>query len=124
MLTPHDDSCRFARTLNVGSATGTDAVLNVGIIGDRIAAVGPASTVNPADATTVRDCAGLIVAPGFIDLHAHGQNNESARLQACDGVTTHVRLVSNVHERITRARTCMIVCRRHTAGARGGHMAG
>lgn len=91
-------------TLNVGSATGTDAVLNVGIIGDRIAAVGPASTVNPADAATVRDCAGLIVAPGFIDLHAHGQNNESARLQACDGVTTHVRRVLNVYERIIRAK--------------------
>eukprot|EP01045_Picozoa_sp_COSAG04_P024393 COSAG04_NODE_3037_length_3249_cov_2.449524_4_plen_359_part_01 len=30
--------------------------------------------------------------PGFIDLHAHGQNNESARLQAQDGVTTHLEL--------------------------------
>ena len=71
-------------------------MLNVGIIGDRIAAVVTTSTVNPATAAAVRDCTGLIVAPGFIDLHAHGQNNESARLQACDGVTTHVRLASNV----------------------------
>jgi imidazolonepropionase-like amidohydrolase len=72
--------------------SGTDAVLNVGIIGDRVAALGPADAVSPADAAAVRDCTGLIVAPGFIDLHAHGQNNESARLQACDGVTTHLEL--------------------------------
>ena len=72
--------------------SGTDAVLNVAIIDDKVAAVGPASDVDPADATTTRDCAGCIVCPGFIDLHAHGQNNESARLQACDGVTTHLEL--------------------------------
>ena len=36
-------------------------MLNVGIIGDRIAAVGTTSTVNPANAAAVRDCTGLIV---------------------------------------------------------------
>eukprot|EP01047_Picozoa_sp_COSAG01_P017348 COSAG01_NODE_916_length_12760_cov_13.023379_1_plen_171_part_00 len=95
--------------------SGTDAVLNIGIVGGRIVALGGADVVCPAEATQVRDCAGLIVAPGFIDLcehppppppppapasttprgvrsHAHGQNNESARLQAADGVTTHLEL--------------------------------
>ena len=48
--------------------------------------------MDPADAAATRDCAGHIVCPGFIDLHAHGQNNESARLQAQDGVTTHLEL--------------------------------
>jgi hypothetical protein len=76
----------------IDPASGTDAVLNVGVVGDRVAAVGPPAQVDPADAVAARDCAGLIVCPGFIDLHAHGQNNESAMLQACDGVTTQLEL--------------------------------
>ncbi len=35
---------------------------------------------------------GLVVAPGFIDLHAHGQDNASNALQARDGVTTALDL--------------------------------
>ncbi len=35
---------------------------------------------------------GLVVAPGFIDLHAHGQDNASSSLQARDGVTTALDL--------------------------------
>jgi hypothetical protein len=76
----------------IDPASGTDAVLNVGIVGDRIVALGPASEVSPTDAAQTRDCTGKIVSPGFIDLHAHGQNNESAVLAACDGVTTHLEL--------------------------------
>ena len=59
----------------VDPASGLDAVTNVAIAGDRIAAVG--DDVDPADAAVARDCTGLVVCPGFIDLHAHGQNNES-----------------------------------------------
>lgn len=33
-----------------------------------------------------------MIAPGFIDFHAHGQDNEANRLQACDGVTTALDL--------------------------------
>jgi hypothetical protein len=51
--------------------SGTDAVLNIGIVGGRIVALGGADVVCPADAAQVRDCAGLIVAPGFIDLCEH-----------------------------------------------------
>ena len=69
-----------------------DAVINVAIVGDRIVALGPAGEVSPYDAAETRDCTGKIVCPGFIDLHAHGQNNESAVLAACDGVTTHLEL--------------------------------
>src|SRR5438445_328791 len=36
--------------------------------------------------------AGLVVAPGFIDLHAHGQDSESYRYYAHDGVTTALEL--------------------------------
>jgi N-acyl-D-glutamate deacylase len=34
------------------------------------------------------DVKGLVVAPGFIDWHAHGQNTLADRVQAFDGVTT------------------------------------
>ena len=35
---------------------------------------------------------GLVVAPGFIDLHEHGQSPDSYRFQAHDGVTTSLEL--------------------------------
>lgn len=41
---------------------------DVGIRGDRIAAVG---ALNDAKATQIINARGLIVAPGFIDIHSH-----------------------------------------------------
>jgi imidazolonepropionase-like amidohydrolase len=68
--------------------TGHDAIGDVGISGDRIVAVG--TTVR---ATRARiDCRGLVVCPGFIDLHSHAQSLAGARLQALDGVTTALDL--------------------------------
>ena len=40
----------------------------------------------------VLEATGLVVAPGFIDLHAHGQDLPAARMQAFDGVTTALEL--------------------------------
>jgi dihydroorotase len=68
--------------------SGLDAVRNVGILDGRIAAI---SAQPLAGRTTVR-VAGLVVAPGFIDLHAHGQDSISSRFQAHDGVTTALEL--------------------------------
>ena len=68
--------------------TGLDRVTNVGIIGGTIARIAPDSLAG----ARVIDASGLVVAPGFIDLHSHGQNAESYRLQALDGVTTALEM--------------------------------
>src|SRR3989442_10665417 len=68
--------------------TGLDARRNVGIRDGRIAAV----TVEALAARETLAVAGLVVAPGFIDLHAHGQDSESYRYYAHDGVTTALEL--------------------------------
>lgn len=68
--------------------TGLDAIRNIGIRDGRISAV---STDN-LQGTRVIEAAGLVVSPGFIDLHSHGQTLASDRMQAFDGVTTALEL--------------------------------
>lgn len=72
--------------------TGLDAVMDVGIKGDRIAAISDA----PLKGAERLDATGMIVAPGFIDLHAHGQQLPAAWMQAFDGVTTALELESGL----------------------------
>ena len=55
-----------------------------------LSAPGLAAPSAPIDAT------GLVVAPGFIDLHAHGQSIPADRMQAFDGVTTTLDLEAGV----------------------------
>jgi N-acyl-D-aspartate/D-glutamate deacylase len=69
-------------------ASGLDDVRNVAIRDGRIAAI----SRRTLDAREVLDVTGLVVAPGFIDLHAHGQDPESSKWQAHDGVTTALEL--------------------------------
>jgi N-acyl-D-glutamate deacylase len=68
--------------------TYLDGKMYVGIKGDRIAAV----SETPIEGKEVIDASGMIVAPGFIDLHAHGQDIACNRMQAFDGVTTALEL--------------------------------
>jgi dihydroorotase len=68
--------------------SGLDAVRYVGIRGKRIEAV----SSSPLEGRTVVDVRGLIVAPGFIDLHSHGQDDENYHFKAHDGVTTALEL--------------------------------
>jgi N-acyl-D-glutamate deacylase len=68
--------------------TYLDGKMHVGITGDRIAAV----SENPLEGKEVIDASGLIVSPGFIDLHSHGQYIPANRMQAFDGVTTALEL--------------------------------
>ena len=72
--------------------TGLDAVRHVGITGSVIVSV----SETPLDGDVVVDATGLVVAPGFIDLHAHGQTNRANEFQARDGVTTALEMESGV----------------------------
>ena len=68
--------------------SGLDAVRNVGIRDGKIASI----SVTPLSGRRVIHAAGLVVAPGFIDLHQHGQNLASERVKAFDGVTTALEM--------------------------------
>ena len=68
--------------------TGLDAVRNVGIRDGRIVRVAS----EPLSGKRVIHAGGLVVAPGFIDLHQHGQDMASQRVKALDGVTSALEL--------------------------------
>ncbi|OLC84690.1 MAG: hypothetical protein AUH66_00330 [Acidobacteria bacterium 13_1_40CM_4_57_6] len=53
--------------------SGLDAVRNLGIRSGKIAAV----SSGPLEGKQTIDAKGLVVAPGFIDLHQHGQDAEN-----------------------------------------------
>src|SRR2546430_1355134 len=69
-------------------ASRLDAVRNIGLTGGRIAVI----TTHAIRGRDTIDARGLVVAPGFIDLDAHGQTPETYRLYALDGVTTALEL--------------------------------
>ena len=66
----------------------TDAVRNLGITNGSIKII----TAGTLRGRTVIDARGLVVSPGFIDLHQHGQDEENYRFKAMDGVTTALEL--------------------------------
>jgi N-acyl-D-aspartate/D-glutamate deacylase len=68
--------------------TGLDAVRNVGIRDGKIARI----SAEPLKGRRVVHAAGLVIAPGFIDLHQHGQELASQRVKAFDGVTTALEM--------------------------------
>jgi len=68
--------------------SGLDAVRNVGIRGGKIAAI----SSDPLEGKQTIKAKGLVVAPGFIDLHEHGQEPRNYQFQAHDGVTTSLEL--------------------------------
>jgi N-acyl-D-aspartate/D-glutamate deacylase len=68
--------------------SGLDAVRNVGIKDGKVHAVTAAALTGKR---TI-DATGLMVAPGFIDLHEHGQEPRNYEFQAHDGVTTSLEL--------------------------------
>ncbi len=72
----------------IDPASRTEAVRNLGISNGTIKAISP----NRLAGRVVIDARGLVVSPGFIDLHQHGQDEENYRFKAMDGVTTALEL--------------------------------
>ncbi|HVV22235.1 MAG TPA: amidohydrolase family protein [Pseudonocardiaceae bacterium] len=88
--------------------SGSDTVADVLVDGATVAAVGPDLPV--PDGTRVVDVSGLVVGPGFVDLHSHVHSVAGQRLQAMDGVTTALDLEAGL----------MPVERAYTAAAEQG----
>ncbi len=78
----------IANGLVMDPESGLDALRHIGIRGGRIDAI----SARPLSGKTVIEAKGKVVAPGFIDLHAHGQTNEANEYQMHDGVTTALEL--------------------------------
>src|SRR5260370_20883088 len=68
--------------------SGLDAVRNVGVRDGKIVEI----SQKPLQGKQIIDAHGLVVAPGFIDLHEHGQEPRNYEFQAHDGVTTSLEL--------------------------------
>jgi N-acyl-D-aspartate/D-glutamate deacylase len=68
--------------------TGLDSVRNVGISAGKIRAI----SSEPLTGKVNIEAKNLVVAPGFIDLHQHGQDAENYAAKAADGVTTALEL--------------------------------
>src|SRR3954449_336757 len=76
----------------VDPASRMDAIGDVAVVDGKISAVGSGL----GSSERVIDATGLVVAPGFIDLHARGQSIPADRMQAFDGVTTTLDLEAGV----------------------------
>jgi hypothetical protein len=74
----------------VDPESGLDAVRNVAIEGGRITAISEQTI--PGERTL--DVQGLVVVPGFVDLHSHAQTPLGQGFQLLDGVTTALELES------------------------------
>ncbi|MGI9261240.1 MAG: amidohydrolase family protein [Woeseiaceae bacterium] len=72
--------------------SGLDGIRNVGIRGEAVVAI----TQQSLEGRTVVDATGLVVSPGFVDLHSHGQSARANEFQAMDGVTTALELEAGV----------------------------
>ena len=72
----------------VDPESNLDAIRNVALNNGRIVAI----TTEPIEGRETVDARGLVVAPGFIDVHSHGTTDETYRMQSLDGVTTTLEL--------------------------------
>jgi N-acyl-D-aspartate/D-glutamate deacylase len=73
--------------------THADRVADVGVRGGKIVAIGK----GPMVGRRTIDARGLVVAPGFIDLHSHAQYPFGYDQQARDGVTTSLELEAGTY---------------------------
>ncbi|MBL0173312.1 MAG: amidohydrolase family protein [Gemmatimonadaceae bacterium] len=69
-------------------ASGLDAIRTVGVTGRSIRAI----SAQPLQGRDTLDARGMVVAPGFIDLHQHAQDTAGYRVEVLDGTTTALEL--------------------------------
>ncbi|MEQ9401438.1 MAG: amidohydrolase family protein [Longimicrobiales bacterium] len=69
-------------------STGLDAVRHIGIRDGVIDTL----SERPLEGVRVIDATGHVVAPGFVDLHEHGQSDEAYAMMVRDGVTSAFEL--------------------------------
>ncbi len=87
--------------------SGLDAVRHIGIRDGKVEAL----SETPLSGDEVLDASGLVVAPGFIDIHVHGQHAAGYDYMARDGVTTALDLEAGatgldefIEDRVGKAR--------------------
>lgn len=68
--------------------TGLDDIRHIGVMGGKIAAISEQTLHGKA----AINAEGLVVAPGFIDIHSHSPTPLGTKFQALDGVTTQLDL--------------------------------
>lgn len=73
--------------------TGADRIANLGVRAGKIAAISDAALTGRRSI----EARGLVVAPGFIDIHSHAQYAFGYDQQAQDGVTTALELEEGVY---------------------------
>ena len=83
---PYDIAINNGRLIDPESRL--DAVRSVGIRAGKIAAI----SETPLEAENVVDARGLVVSPGFINLHSHSVATAGYQLELLDGVTTVLEL--------------------------------
>lgn len=88
--------------------TKLDAIRNIGILNGRIASI----SINALVGKELIDVKGLVVAPGFIDMHVHGRSNQEQEFQLHDGLTTSLELewgVENIEQWYASRNTKAII---------------
>jgi N-acyl-D-aspartate/D-glutamate deacylase len=73
--------------------SGLDAIRNIGIAAGSIAAI----STEPMQGATTIDASGLVVAPGFINLHSHSWTPLGQEFELKDGVTTALELEAGAY---------------------------
>ena len=68
--------------------SGLDEVRHIGVINGRIVTISNSALVGAREI----DAGSLVISPGFVDIHAHGQTEEAYCLMVQDGVTSGFEL--------------------------------